>query len=164
MALVEETRPDQCTLVPDGPDQITSDHGWDMHQHKQRITALGADLKRMGVRSSVFLDPDPEQVILISNCGIDRIELYTEKYAVDYPSERRSTTLELYEKAAQVARKAGLGVNAGHDLDLNNLAFFLQIPDILEVSIGHALTIECIEQGMEKVISRYLEICKQPAV
>ena len=161
MALIDETRPDQCTLVPDGPDQITSDHGWDMHQHKQLITELAENLKQMEVRSSVFLDPDPEQVILASSCGIDRIELYTEKYAVDYPSERRSTTFKLYKKAAKIARKAGLGVNAGHDLDLNNLAFFLQIPEILEVSIGHALTIECIEQGMDKVVGRYLKICQQ---
>ncbi|WP_395376553.1 pyridoxine 5'-phosphate synthase [Marinicella sp. W31] len=163
MALIEETRPDQCTLVPDGPDQITSDHGWDMHQNATRITALGAEFKRMGVRSSVFLDPDVEQVTLAADCGIDRIELYTEKFAVDYLSDQRLNTFNLYKNAAKAACKLGLGVNAGHDLDLNNLAYFLQIPEILEVSIGHALTVECLEQGMHKVVVSYLQICQQAA-
>ena len=164
MALIEETRPDQCTLVPDGPDQITSDHGWDMRYHAERITELGSEFKRMGVRSSVFLDPEVKQVELAATCGIDRIELYTEKYAVDYLGEDRLSTLKLYKAAAETANRLGLGVNAGHDLDLNNLAYFLQIPDILEVSIGHALTIECLEQGMQKVVSSYLQICRQAAI
>jgi pyridoxine 5-phosphate synthase len=163
MALIAETRPDQCTLVPDGPDQLTSDHGWDLHQHAERVTDLATDLKLLGVRSSVFLDPDPEQVKLAAQTGVDRIELYTESYAQAHGTERQAEVLAGYREAAELATSLGLGVNAGHDLDLNNLGDFLTIPDILEVSIGHALTVESLEMGVGAVVLQYLEICRTGA-
>ncbi len=106
-----------------------------------------------------FLDPDLEQVKLAAESGSDRIELYTESYAEAWYTAQRNEVLERYKETAILAQDLGLGVNAGHDLDLNNLPDFLTIPNILEVSIGHALTVECLEQGMTAVVSRYLEIC-----
>ncbi|MFC3195803.1 pyridoxine 5'-phosphate synthase [Marinicella sediminis] len=163
MALIAETKPDQCTLVPDGPDQLTSDHGWDLHQHATEVTTLAQQLNHMNVRCSVFLDPDLEQVRLAAQCGVDRIELYTESYAQAYGQDNQHEVLARYREATKLATSLGLGVNAGHDLDLHNLKDFLTIPDILEVSIGHALTIESLEMGVGQVISRYLEICASAA-
>lgn len=159
MALVKETRPDQCTLVPDAPDQLTSDHGWDLAEHADWIVALAAELKSFGVRSSLFIDPDEQQIKAASQTGIDRIELYTESYANAYAEGDFQQVLKQYKQSAVLAQSLGLGVNAGHDLDLNNLSQFLTIPDILEVSIGHALTVESLEFGVAEVIQRYLSIC-----
>lgn len=159
LRLVEETRPHQCTLVPDEAGQLTSDHGWDFRTQAAFVAQAVARLDDWGVRSAVFLDPDPGQVELAAASGSRRIELYTEAYAQAWGSDRQGSVLATYRQAAEKAQALGLGVNAGHDLDLNNLPDFLAIPGILEVSIGHALTVECIEQGMEKVIRRYLEIC-----
>ncbi|MCF6300891.1 MAG: pyridoxine 5'-phosphate synthase [Proteobacteria bacterium] len=159
MELIDETRPDQCTLVPDGPDQITSDHGWDLETHQDLIFSLGKQLQHIGVRSSIFIDPVLSQIELAAQCQVDRVELYTEAYAKDFDTKNIQATLLMYQAAALKAQSLGLGVNAGHDLDLNNLSQFLLIPDILEVSIGHALTIEAIEFGITEVINRYLEIC-----
>ena len=159
LRLIEETSPDQCTLVPDDVNQLTSDHGWDFTEHggflKEVIQRIGA----AGTRTAAFVDPDLTQIKLAGKSGVDRIELYTESYAASYGTDDRKGTFALYEQAAAKARQIGLGLNAGHDLDLNNLARFLEIEGILEVSIGHALTVECIEQGMDNVIRRYLEIC-----
>ncbi len=159
MQLINETRPDQCTLVPDGPDQITSDHGWDLNQHFDWVVQLASELKSMGVRSSLFIDPDLEQIELAAKTGADRIELYTESFAHDFAKGDCSDVLKTYAEAALTAQKLGLGVNAGHDLDLQNLAKFLTIPHILEVSIGHALTVESLEYGVKNVVERYLKIC-----
>ncbi len=165
MQLIAETRPDQCTLVPDAPDQLTSDHGWDLHQHFDWVVELAAQLKQLGVRSSLFIDPDLEQIKLASQTGVDRIELYTEAYASAY-ANRVNEPVELnavlgqYAQAAALAQSLGLGVNAGHDLDLNNLSEFLTIEGVLEVSIGHALTVESLEFGVTKVVHKYLEICR----
>ncbi len=159
LALIAETRPHQCTLVPDAPDQLTSDHGWDLVQHFDWIETLASQLKAIGVRCSIFLDPDLQQVELAAKAGVDRIELYTEAYANAYARGDFQNELQQYRQAAELAQHLGLGVNAGHDLDLENLPDFLRIPGILEVSIGHALTVECIYQGVEPVIARYLEIC-----
>ena len=160
MQLIAETKPDQCTLVPDSPDQLTSDHGWDLQQHFAWVVELASALKQLGVRSSLFIDPDLEQIKLASQTGIDRIELYTEAYASAYASSVNfKETLQLYAEAAKLAQSLGLGVNAGHDLDLHNLATFLTIEGISEVSIGHALTVESLEFGVADVIGRYLEIC-----
>lgn len=159
MDLIDETRPDQCTLVPDGPDQITSDHGWDLTIHQDSIGTLAKQLKHIGVRSSIFIDPVISQIELAAQCQVDRVELYTEAYAKDFDTQNTTATLSMYQAAAFKAQSLGLGVNAGHDLDLSNLSQFLHIPDILEVSIGHALTIEAIELGIVEVINRYLEIC-----
>jgi len=107
----------------------------------------------------VFLDPDPKQIAPAAEAGSDRIELYTESYAEAWGTPEQEAVLAGFRETAQLATQAGLGLNAGHDLDLDNLADFLTIPNILEVSIGHALTVECIEQGMAQVVKRYLELC-----
>ncbi|MXZ80481.1 MAG: pyridoxine 5'-phosphate synthase [Gammaproteobacteria bacterium] len=161
LAMVGEVGPDQCTLVPDAVDQITSDHGWDVEASKAVLVPVLERLRNDGVRSSLFVDPVPGQVSAAARIGADRIELYTESYAVGYHGPDRAGALAAYRKAADAAHAAGIGVNAGHDLDLDNLAEFLGIGGILEVSIGHALTVECIEHGMENVIRRYLRICHE---
>lgn len=163
LQLILATRPHQCTLVPDSPNQLTSDHGWDLHQHFDRIETLAEQLKSIGVRSSIFLDPDCQQVELAAKTGVDRIELYTESYANAYARDDFNNCLTGYHRAAKLATTLGLGVNAGHDLDLANLADFLTIPYILEVSIGHALTVESLYQGVDNVIKQYLQICSRAA-
>jgi pyridoxine 5-phosphate synthase len=159
LALIEAVKPDQCTLVPDEPNQLTSDHGWDFKQHAGFLETVLARIHAAGVRSSVFLDPDCEQVRLAAESSAQRIELYTEAYASSRGTADAPRVLDTYREASQLARKLGLGVNAGHDLDLVNLPEFMTIPGVLEVSIGHVLTVECIEQGMEAVIRQYLAVC-----
>jgi pyridoxine 5-phosphate synthase len=161
MKIIRETKPDQCTLVPDGVNQVTSDHGWNVAKHKQKLTELAVELKDYGVRSAAFLDADINQVPLVAETGMDRIELYTEDFATTFGTKKQMYVMENYRTAAAIAQSYGLGVNAGHDLDSNNLSTFLQIQNILEVSIGHVLTIECIEEGMPTVIKRYLDICNR---
>ncbi|MEM7208212.1 MAG: pyridoxine 5'-phosphate synthase [Pseudomonadota bacterium] len=159
LQIIEETKPDQCTLVPDEPGQLTSDHGWDL---KARGDELTGSLKRIhdaGVRSAAFLDPDVTQVVCAGEIGVNRIELYTEAYAVAHKTGEFAEVLETYRLAVEAAQRVGVGVNAGHDLDLANLGRILEIGEILEVSIGHALTIECIEHGMTAVVGDYLAIC-----
>jgi pyridoxine 5-phosphate synthase len=158
--LINAVKPHQCTLVPDASNQLTSDHGWDLHQHKAWLSDVILRIKDMGVRVALFLDPVVEQVELAALSNADRIELYTEDYAAAFVTAEKPQVLAKYQAAALRAQALGIGVNAGHDLDLLNLAEFLQIPGILEVSIGHALTVECIEHGIETVIARYLQLCK----
>lgn len=160
LQLIRETRPHQCTLVPDADNQLTSDHGWDCRAQGRVLQPLVQQVKDLGVRAAVFLDPEPEQAEQAAQLGAERIELYTEAYAQAFGTATQESVLQRYRVTAERAQAAGLGVNAGHDLDLRNLAAFLRIPDILEVSIGHALTVECIEAGMSSVIARYLEICR----
>lgn len=160
LKLIDDTRPDQCTLVPDAENQLTSDHGWNFHEQGAFVEEVVAQINRWDVRTAVFLDPDESQVEMAAKSGSKRIELYTENYAQAWGSDAQDTILAVYRDTAMKAQSLGLGVNAGHDLDLDNLGDFLSIPDILEVSIGHALTVECIEQGMQTVIARYLEICR----
>jgi pyridoxine 5-phosphate synthase len=159
LALIEAVRPDQCTLVPDEPNQLTSDHGWDFKVYADFLGDVLARIHRAGVRSSVFLDPDLGQVRLAAKWGAQRIELYTERFASSHTTGAAGSVLASYREAAILARELGLGVNAGHDLDLNNLPDFLTIANILEVSIGHVLTVECIEQGMDAVVKQYLALC-----
>lgn len=158
LALVERVRPAQCTLVPDAPDQLTSDHGWDVARDAALLTEVLQRLRAVGVRSSIFLDPVPALVDLVPQVGADRIELYTESYANSFATDRQDAVLADYLATAARASALGIGLNAGHDLDLQNLALFLQIPGILEVSIGHALVVESLEQGMDTVVRRYLAI------
>lgn len=158
LALVERVRPAQCTLVPDAPDQLTSDHGWDVARDAALLTEVLQRLRAVGVRSSIFLDPVPALVDLVAQVGADRIELYTESYANSFATDRQDAVLADYLATAARASALGIGLNAGHDLDLQNLALFLQIPGILEVSIGHALVVESLEQGMDTVVRRYLAI------
>lgn len=157
--LIRKIRPDQCTLVPDTENQLTSDHGWNFHEQGDFVNEVVARISEWGVRTAVFLDPDINQVEAAARAGSDRIELYTESYARSQGQANKDLVLDGYRTVALKAQEMGLGVNAGHDLDLDNLQEFLTIPGILEVSIGHALTVECIEQGMAKVIGRYLAIC-----
>jgi len=153
-------KPHQCTLVPDAADQLTSDHGWDLNKHGSWLQGVVTQLQDAGVRVSLFLDPEPALAPLAALTGAARVELYTEQYAATFGTARQQAVFELYRDTALAAQAAGLGVNAGHDLDLANLSTFLTIPGILEVSIGHALTVECIERGMNEVLARYLQLCR----
>jgi len=161
MALIEKLRPAQCTLVPDEPGQLTSDHGWDVIKHKEQLETVVAKLRSWGVRSSLFLDPDPQQIAAVKEVGADRIELYTEEYARTYANgdvEKIAEVLGQYKATADAAAEAGIGVNAGHDLNLKNLGAFLSIGNIKEVSIGHALIVESLEMGIDDVLALYLAI------
>lgn len=156
--LIEQVHPAQCTLVPDEPGQLTSDHGWDMRGSADLLTAVLTRLRAAGIRSSLFMDPDPSAAEPAAAAGADRVELYTEDYARAWGTGREPDVLAQYRRAAEAATGAGLGVNAGHDLNLDNLPRFLEIPGILEVSIGHALIVESLERGFATVIGEYLTI------
>jgi pyridoxine 5-phosphate synthase len=156
MELVREIRPAQCTLVPDGDDQLTSDHGFNLKRDGETIAPLVADLKSLGIRTSLFMDPEPEQIRLAAQVGADRIELYTESYAKAFSNgENLEQVLQKFIEAAEVAAEEGLGLNAGHDLDLNNLPRFTSVPGLLEVSIGHALTVDAIRMGLANAVAAY---------
>ncbi len=159
--LVEATQPDQCTLVPDSNDQLTSDHGFDLTRSGDELRPLIKRLQDQGIRVSLFMDPDVEQIKLAKAVGADRIELYTGPYAEAY--KLQSTDLEtIYQahyQAADAANQLGLGVNAGHDLNLDNLTKYRGIPQLLEVSIGHALTVDSLAMGMPTAVRRYRDIC-----
>ena len=154
--LVMETKPDQVTLVPDTLGQLTSDHGWDTIKHKDYLIEKINTFKAAGIRVSIFVDPDIKMVEGAAATGTDRIELYTEGYAKQYAIDNKQMAIESYVEAAKKARELGLGLNAGHDLDLNNLKFFKQnIPWLDEVSIGHALICDAIYLGFENAIQLY---------
>jgi pyridoxine 5-phosphate synthase len=156
MQLVEEIKPGQCTLVPDGDAQLTSDHGFDLKQDGERVAPLLEKLRGMGIRTSLFMDPEPEQIRLAAEVGTDRIELYTEPYADAFKAGSDvDRVFERYREAAALATELGLGVNAGHDLDLHNLPRFARIPGLLEVSIGHALTVDAIRMGLAAAVAAY---------
>ena len=164
--LVEATRPHQCTLVPDADDQLTSDHGWDLSSAavREQVAAVASRYRAWGARVSLFMDPEDAQIRCAREVGADRIELYTGPYAdtaqlhgVDAP--QAAASLADYRRAARCARECGLGVNAGHDLDLGNLARFLAIGDIAEVSIGHALIADALEIGLAEAVRRYADVC-----
>ncbi|WP_270088682.1 pyridoxine 5'-phosphate synthase [Sphingobacterium sp. SYP-B4668] len=158
--LVLATKPAQVTLVPDEEGQITSNHGWDTIKHREYLTDICKMFKDQGIRVSIFVDPDVEMVEAAAATGTDRIELYTEAYANAFLDERE-IAIHPYFKAAQKANEVGLGINAGHDLDLNNLTYFNQhIPGLLEVSIGHALISDALYLGLEETIKRYLNALK----
>ncbi len=156
MALVREIRPAQCTLVPDTDGQLTSDHGFDLHRDGDRVAPLVEELKSLGIRTSLFMDPDPEQIRLAAQTGTDRIELYTESYAQAFRTGQDvDAVFNQFVTAAEVAADVGLGLNAGHDLDLHNLPRFASIPGLLEVSIGHALTVDAIRMGLANAVNAY---------
>jgi pyridoxine 5-phosphate synthase len=160
MDLVLEVRPTQVTLVPDAEDAITSNAGWDTIKHRSFLTEVISEFKSQGIRTSVFLDPKLEQVEGAKAIGTDRIELYTEHFAAEY-SKGRTEAIEPYAACAALANELGLGVNAGHDLSLDNIAFFKQkIDHLLEVSIGHALISESLYLGIENVVQMYLHRLK----
>ncbi len=162
LELVRETRPDQCTLVPDSNDQLTSDHGFDLTQAGETLKPIIADLHSHGCRVSLFMDPIPKQIRLAKEVGADRIELYTGPYAAAYRQQSPDieSLFQEYVTAAEVALEVGLGINAGHDLDLDNLPKFRKLPQLLEVSIGHALTVDSIQMGMANAVAAYAKICR----
>jgi pyridoxine 5-phosphate synthase len=158
--LVIEVTPDQVTLVPDAEDAITSNAGWDTIRHKDFLTEICTEFKSHGIRTSIFIDAKPEMAEAAALCGADRVELYTEPYADIFPTNPEAA-ITPFILTAQAAREAGLGLNAGHDLNLENLEYFIRnIPWTDEVSIGHAIISDALYMGLEKTIQEYLSKVK----
>jgi pyridoxine 5-phosphate synthase len=164
IALIAEVQPDQVTLVPDAPDVLTSNAGWDAHRHGEFLTGIIKTLKKHAKRVSLFIDPDPNMIEYAALTGTDRIELYTESFARQFADHRGNAAdaVAPYIEASKKAGELGLGVNAGHDLDLKNLKFFSKnILNLLEVSIGHALVCDALRYGMENTVQLYLKQLKR---
>ena len=156
MDFIRQVRPAQATFVPDSEAQFTSDHGWSFPQDAERLQPLIAECRTLGVRVSLFMDPLPEQMAAARAVGADRVELYTEPYAAAWGTPDQAAQLARYAAAAQAALDAGLGVNAGHDLNRDNLAAFVRdVPGLLEVSIGHALIADALELGYAATVRAY---------
>jgi pyridoxine 5-phosphate synthase len=156
LRLIREVRPEQATLVPDPPDVLTSNAGWNTVEQGERLKQLISELKSYGVRTSLFIAPDPRMIEAAAGTGTDRIELYTEAYAAGY-SRNKAEALQPYAEAAALAVSLGLGVNAGHDLNLDNLRYFSEgVPGLEEVSIGHALISDALYLGLENTVQLYL--------
>ncbi len=163
MDFVRKVRPHQCTFVPDSEGQFTSDHGWDMSVDAQRLKPLIDECHALGVRVSLFMDAIPACIASACEVGADRVELYTEPYAAAYGTPAQAAQLALFAAAAEAAQSVGLGVNAGHDLSCANLTDFLrEVPNVLEVSIGHALIADALEFGYRDTVQRFLQ-CIQAA-
>ncbi|MFM8590406.1 MAG: pyridoxine 5'-phosphate synthase [Limnohabitans sp.] len=157
MAHVRDVRPHQVTFVPDSEGQFTSDHGWDFPEDAERLRPLIAECSALGVRVSLFMDPEPAQMAGARAAGADRVELYTEPYAAAWGTPEQAAQLQRYVLAAQAALAVGLGLNAGHDLNRNNLpAFVKAVPGLQEVSIGHALVADALELGYAATVRAYL--------
>jgi len=157
-----EVKPHQVTLVPDDPGQKTSDHGWDISNNSALLSECVAECKRNGIRVSLFMDPVREQIEQVPATDADRIELYTEQFAALYADDKKALAAQPYTQAAQLAQKLGLKVNAGHDLNLENLGYFLRkVPDVKEVSIGHAFVCEAWNYSLKTCTEKYLEITQQ---
>lgn len=157
MALVEQTTPHQATLVPDDPNQLTSDHGWDLTVESNELQGIIDRIKSMQVRVSLFMDPDTDQIARAARLGADRIEYYTGPYAEAYPHHK--SILAPFISTAKHATELGLGINAGHDLNLDNLeAFCREVPGVAEVSIGHAIITDALWLGWVETITRYRQI------
>lgn len=155
--LVLEVKPQQVTLVPDAPDALTSNQGWDTIKHKEFLKKVIAEFHHHGIRTSIFVDPNPVMARAAADTGTDRVELYTESFATNFYLDPEKAIAPFVE-AAQAAFEAGLGINAGHDLNLDNLNFFAsRIPNLLEVSIGHALISDALYLGLQETIGRYLK-------
>lgn len=162
LTLVERVRPAQVTFVPDPPDALTSNTGWDSITHQAFLKSIIHRMQQAGIRTSLFTNADPAQVEAAAQTGTNRIELYTEPYAAEY-SQNRDQAIAPFVLAAETAARSGLGLNAGHDLSLENLEFFAKnIPGLLEVSIGHALICDALYLGLEKTIQAYLA-CLNPS-
>ncbi|HET6423860.1 MAG TPA: pyridoxine 5'-phosphate synthase [Planctomycetaceae bacterium] len=163
MELIRRIRPTQLTMVPDAPSQLTSDHGWNLKLDAMRLRPLIQEFSRLGIRVSLFIDPVPEAMADAKELGAHRVELYTGPYAHDFAAGRPEGALEQYAAAAQAALDAGLEINAGHDLSLQNLGLFLdRVPGVAEVSIGHALISDALEVGLSSAVYHYAAICHQP--
>jgi len=163
MEIIDRVRPAQCTLVPDSDAQLTSDHGFDLRTGADKLAAVIERLHRLGVRVSLFMDPEPEQIRLARQIGADRIELYTGPYAEAFASGRDlDNVFARFYRAAEIAAEENLGLNAGHDLNLDNLPRFATVPKLLEVSIGHAFTIDCIRIGLANAVHAYQRALGKP--
>lgn len=164
LEVVLAVRPHQFTLVPDAPGAMTSDHGWNLAQDAERLRPVLAQVARAGVRASLFMDADPAAMKDAAAVGARRVELYTEPYAVRWGTPEQDATLRRYAEAARAAQAVGLGVNAGHDLNRHNLSAFLAaVPNVLEVSIGHALIADALEFGMDATVRAYLAALGAPS-
>jgi len=162
MELARATRPQQCTLVPDTPAALTSDHGWDLAADGGRLKPIIAELRSLGIRVSLFMDPLPEAMPAAAACGAQRVELYTEPFARAFGTAAADTVISGYAEAARSASRNNLGVNAGHDLNRDNLACFLAaVPQVQEVSIGHALIADALEMGLASAVADYLRIIRE---
>ncbi|ANH68910.1 pyridoxine 5'-phosphate synthase [Mitsuaria sp. 7] len=156
MDFIRETRPHQATFVPDGEDQFTSDHGWNLPADAERLRPMIAECKSLGVRVSLFMDPLPEAMAHVAAVGADRIELYTETWASAFGTPREAEVVAAFAATARAALAQGLGINAGHDLNRDNLTRFLrEVPGVLEVSIGHALIADALELGYAEAVRDY---------
>lgn len=159
--LVLQVKPAQVTLVPDAPDQLTSNHGWDTATYQDFLTEVVATFNEAGIRTSIFVDPDVKMIEYAAKTGADRVELYTEPYAAGYAANREEAVAP-YVVAAKAAHKFGLGLNAGHDLSLENLAYFARsVPYLDEVSIGHALICDALYLGLSETIRRYKDCLRK---
>ena len=165
LKIIREVKPHQCTLVPDSDDQLTSDHGFDIITHHEFLSTLSKELEAFGTRCAVFIDPDVEQIKAVIESDVQTIEMYTEEWARAYSNGKSDDNIDFdevkqrFSDCINLANQNGIRVNAGHDLNLDNLADLLALSDIAEVTIGHAFTIESLEQGMDNVVRQYLEIC-----
>ncbi len=164
LELVARVRPHQATLVPDSPEAVTSDHGWNLDEEGERLTPIVAELRRLGIRVSLFMDADSGAWRRARELGADRVELYTQPYAEAFAAGDARASLARFAAAARDAQAEGLGVNAGHDLNLDNLGDFCRIPGILEVSIGHALIADALEMGMSEAVRAYVRVLEGSAV
>ncbi|WP_367105804.1 pyridoxine 5'-phosphate synthase [uncultured Psychrobacter sp.] len=162
LELIQEVKPHQCTLVPDSVDQLTSDHGYDIINHKDMLSKLTAEMQGFGTRCAVFVDPDIKQIEAVIDSGVKTVEIYTEEWARAYENghnDKFDEVKQRFSDCIKLATQNGVRVNAGHDLNLDNLADLLNLGDVTEVSIGHAFTVESLEQGMDNVVRQYLAIC-----
>ena len=157
--IISSTKPMQCTLVPDSLDQLTSDHGWNLYKKNKKLEDIIKEIKDLGCRVSLFIDSDIKQVIKAKEIGADRIEIYTGPYAERYNLVQKKTSLIGYKKSIKLAHEIDLEVNAGHDLNLNNLRYFLSAGKIAEVSIGQALISDSLVHGLSETIKKYLNLC-----
>lgn len=162
--LVTSVKPEQVTLVPDPPDALTSSYGWDTVKHLSLLREVISELQKYGIRTSIFVDPDPKMIEYAARTGTHRVELYTEPYARMFP-QNPDLAIKPYIEAAKIAEKVGLGLNAGHDLNLDNLKYLVtHIPNILEVSIGHALICDALYYGLENTIRLYLNQLRKETI
>lgn len=164
MDIVRRVKPTQCTLVPDDPNTFTSNRGWNIAADKEKLIPIVLELQELGSRVSLFMEPDLQQIEMVPQVGADRIELYTEPYAAAFQAGTVDSIFPKYDDAARMAQSLGLGVNAGHDLNLQNLRKFCSIPNILEVSIGHALIADALEIGLFQAVKEYLQVLEDISI
>jgi len=160
LEIVRKAQPAQCTLVPDAPNAVTSDHGWNLEEEARRLESIIAELRSLGTRVSLFMDASGDQWKIARDLGAERIELYTQPYAEAFSRQDYEKVFAMYGAAAKAAQSASLGVNAGHDLNLHNLGKFCEISGVLEVSIGHALVADALEMGLSNAVRAYLTLLR----